>query len=148
MNRSVNVCTEYQRNDIPFRCHPNYRSHGPWHDWALFKFHVTNEQNETWMRDYPCRIHGVLMPELNDIITETHMIVSACTDRMPDKDSVFLEQWSYDPDTYYCPSANSIVSPIFVLHNIGSDEIVVKVKSVDKWASEFVQTESTYVKEE
>ena len=28
MNRSVTVCTEYQRNDIPFRCHPNYHSHG------------------------------------------------------------------------------------------------------------------------
>ena len=76
------------------------------------------------------------------------MIVSACTDCMPDKDSVLLEHWLYDPVTYYCPSANSIVSPIFVLYNIGSDEIVVKVQSVDRWASEFVQSESTYVKEE
>ena len=88
------------------------------------------------------------MPELSDNITETHMIVSACTDCMPDKDSVFLEQWLYDPVTYYWLSANLIVSPIFVLYNIGSDGIVVKVQSVDRWASEFVQTESTYLKEE
>ena len=30
--------TEYFRNDVLFRAHPNYRSRGPWYDWTMVLF--------------------------------------------------------------------------------------------------------------
>ncbi len=30
--------TEYRRDGILFRCHPNYKSQGPWYDWAVMQF--------------------------------------------------------------------------------------------------------------
>ena len=32
----VQGMTEYTRQGITFRCHPNYRSEGPWYDYAMF----------------------------------------------------------------------------------------------------------------
>ena len=32
----VEGLTEYTRQKITFRCHPNYRNEGPWYDYALF----------------------------------------------------------------------------------------------------------------
>lgn len=36
----IDGCTEYNRNGLIFRAHPNYRSTGGWFDWALFKWEV------------------------------------------------------------------------------------------------------------
>ena len=37
-NVIIEGCTEYHRNQLIFRGHPNYNSQGGWYDWALFQW--------------------------------------------------------------------------------------------------------------
>jgi hypothetical protein len=56
---SVNFYSEYKRNEQLFRCHPNYRSEGPWHDWVMVRWleqRPTKAQPD--LRSNPSVTHG------------------------------------------------------------------------------------------
>ncbi len=41
----ANGYTEYMRNGLLFRAHPNYHSNGPWFDWGIVGFETDKDQN-------------------------------------------------------------------------------------------------------
>jgi hypothetical protein len=45
----VQGLTEYTRQQITFRCHPNYRNEGPWYDYAMFAWEQPLNQNITML---------------------------------------------------------------------------------------------------
>ena len=47
------IFTEYKRNGITYRAHPNYNSFGEWYDWAMVKFKPARGQ-----KDFPFNLKG------------------------------------------------------------------------------------------
>jgi len=42
----VQVYTEYKREDIIFRSHPNYNSFGEWYDWVMLDFDAPEDESD------------------------------------------------------------------------------------------------------
>ena len=139
INTTAVVCTEYNRFGVPFRCHPNYRSQGPWYDWAMVQFEVTDNNNNTWQQDYPSQIVALLMQHMNPTLHEHKMVVLSCSDRNIDADSVLLQEWTWDATTFYSVPVASLVAPIFVMYGIGNNNTrIVHVKDHAIWPHEFL----------
>ena len=118
----VIVCTEYKRAGLTFRCHPNYRRHGPWFDWASFQFEVVNaDTGETTEEIMPCQIIGIISPEYNPDVTEVMMIVSCCLERNEEGNSVLLKGWKYEDDVWYRIAAATLHSPVFVVSGLDDE---------------------------
>ena len=89
-NTSISGCTEYHRDDLIFRAHPNYKGTGPWFDWAMFKWEL--EDGDTI--DIPGQIVMFLwIPGLNEPIEMDerssiqeeglYALVESCSTAMP-----------------------------------------------------------------
>jgi len=62
--------TEYKREDLLYRAHPNYRSRGPWYDWTMVKYNrdrlfgheddsiAIDKHTEYHPQEFPCKILG------------------------------------------------------------------------------------------
>jgi hypothetical protein len=97
------LCTEYRRHDsngetlIQIRCHPDYRSNGPWYDWAFIRF----EDNAGNCTDYPSRI-------LPCVPSQEH-------DKVPDKNVTFeLVVQCCSAPLMYRVSCSAIVSSVVI----------------------------------
>ena len=43
--QSIEFCTEIERNNVKYRCHPNFRGKGPWEDWVNVLYEDKTKQN-------------------------------------------------------------------------------------------------------
>ena len=90
---------EYKRDGKTYRCHPNYRSAGPWYDWAIFRFDCSEDDDESdfpgayGKDEYPCKILCFFHdPEENQICALVH----CCVDSTHEDDSVICERWNLE----------------------------------------------------
>ena len=142
INTTAVVCTEYNRFGVSFRSHLNYRSQGPWYDWAMVQFELTDNNNNISIQNYPCQIRAILMQHMNPTLQEHKLVVLSCSHRNTDADSVLLQEWTWDDTTFYSVPVESLVQPIFVMYGIGDNNTrIVHVKDHAQWSQEFFDTQ-------
>ena len=42
-DKTLTIYTQYKRNGVLYRCHPNYRGDGPWYDWVMMSYEDEND---------------------------------------------------------------------------------------------------------
>ena len=91
--------TDYIRDGVSFRAHPNYRRAGPWYDWVMVKYEVDlKDYTEEWCGNFdpyffPSKILSFFQVEGG---TGTYAIIHTCeTNKQLDQNSsVLLERWT------------------------------------------------------
>jgi hypothetical protein len=103
----VDGYTEFYKGDLLFRSHPDYRSRGPWYEWAMVQFEGNLEsENVDWHHggslpkgrfafgNFPCKILAIFKcPRENGKIK---LVVHPCTYSNHEKDSRLVECWELD----------------------------------------------------
>ena len=139
--------TEYRRSGILFRAHPNYRSEGPFYDWA-------NIQWEGYDELIPAKILAFF--QYSHRTEETFAVVHSAKEKL-EHNSVFVTRWEMDytgnttitPKLFVVP-ADSIEERIFAVEelpglyqsvtgqsNIERARRVLVISKMQKWSSEF-----------
>ena len=135
---TVYCCTEYKRDCVTVRCHPNYQGEGPWCDWIYAEFHAaTCEGSECPAGLYPCKLLAVVPQQLNDFLEETELIVLPCLMPSPEGDSVLFHEWIMAKE-YEHIGVSSLDSSPFVLE-IGGGKVSIAVPYCE-WEEQFVDT--------
>ena len=123
-SHTLTLYTEYNRNDVVFRAHPNYQGDGPWNDWVNIKWEGDNNLPAQllgfflWDTKYKAIVHSVeSTPQEHSILTRTttlemnndntpmyHVVdgdtLDEHTSLFPDEpDSPLVFQW-LDPDVW------------------------------------------------
>ncbi len=147
-NQPVNhvIChTEYKRDNVLYCAHPFYQNnHQKWEDWVKVLFEVNEEE-----MDYiACLCCFVEMPRANKfghkegLYAIVHCVEKQCNE---EDSTVLTQQWimekehrSIDPKLTIV-SVESLNDHVFVVHNYmeNNREVVLKVKTRDKWIEEF-----------
>ncbi len=100
---NVAIWTEYKRNGVRFRAHPNYRSSGAWHDWAMIRWdtdddsstqsHSMSSADGGWYpsSDYLSKILCIFRDPVNQ---DLRILVHSCKRHdNNDEDSLLCQVW-------------------------------------------------------
>lgn len=147
----VSIYTEYRREDLIFRCHPNYQNGGPIFDWMRIRFQQegdsdsdddSDDDNETggnnW-KCYPSRLACVVVKETADtdgVTSEEYELVVQCATKKTGIKSALFTEWEWSPD-YYRVETDSVDSPCFVVSMKGDNSLILETLALDKWGDEF-----------
>ena len=129
----VRICTEYTREDLVFRCHPNHMDCGPIYDWMR----VLYDDGDT----YPCRLAAIVVHEVEDDESEGgeyqeySLIVQCATERTGVKSALFTE-WKWSP-VYEVVQPSNIVSDCFVVSIKRDNSKILETLHYNRWAAEF-----------
>jgi hypothetical protein len=106
---TINIFCEFSINQLVYRCHPNYRGGGPWYDWCIVSFELSDEDQARTAVDYqmqaspayppghyPCKLLAVFKNENNHWMCIVHCC-SAKTDSA--QDSCLTEVWYLEYET-------------------------------------------------
>jgi len=160
----VEVYTEYKREDIIFRAHPNYNSFGEWYDWVMLDFdepeddsdYPINAEDGYYDKNfYPAKILCFLQASDGSL----HAVVNCCMTNDHKQDSILIERWKKEVEVKnnkYVPllrivTVDCFAAPCFVVEDkhglpedVGSNEKhllngVTLVKPRDEaWPAEFL----------
>ena len=96
-------------DDMKFRCHPCYKSGGPWYDWCLVRFGSTKgstypEDPEerfmgsglTGLEQIPCKMLAIFRVEDRNGIGKTKILVHPCAGSSHSRDTYLTESWKKD----------------------------------------------------
>ena len=131
----VKICTEYTREDLVFRCHPNHMDCcGPIFDWMR----VLNQDGIV----YPCRLAAVVINDYDsddededDDHEEFQLVVQWAKKKTGVKSTLFTE-WEWSP-AYDLVSPSSIVSDCFVVSIKRDNTKILETLHHDHWAEAF-----------
>lgn len=142
---SLLLRTEYRRYDlnneclIHIRCHPDYRSNGPWYDWAFIRF----EDDAGNCTDYPSRILACVPSQqfhhgpISSTDVKFELVVQCCS--VPtDVQSLLFSEWEFCRD-FYVVEASALVGACFVLTACSDMSKVLVVRERSQWPSLFLQ---------
>ena len=121
---SVNICTEYVRDSLTFRCHPCYHSDGPIYDWMKVVF----EEGV-----YPCRLAMVVIT--SNAEEPYHLIVQSAL-KATKRQSTLLKEWDMS-NIYYSISPDTIEGPCFVISIKEDDSKVLETLPYEEWPAQF-----------
>ena len=136
--------TEYSRDGIQFRAHPNYQNEGPWFDWAFIKYKKTDYKD---MNKHERKLKGKVYSKVpakiyafTEIEDEKYVVVHPCLFN-GHQESVLTHKWMLHYSkkrnrVYDMVSVDSICSGCFII----CDESVHKVFEVynrEEWAEKF-----------
>ena len=120
----VSICTQYQRDQFIFRCHPNYQSNGPINDWLLIRF-----EDDT----YPSRLACVVnTPNAEESV---QLIIQCAVKRTGIKSAIFTE-WTWSPE-YYVVSPNTIHAPCFIVSILPNHSKILETLPYEDWPTQF-----------
>ena len=130
VGNTVRVCTEFKRDVHLFRCQPCYQSDGPINDWMLVHF-------EGYQDNYPNRLAAVVLKDAFDVSNLVSkpfkLIVQSTIEKVPEKSSVSLTQWTWSP-IYHIINTENIVTPCFVISIVDDNtSVVLEVLALDAW---------------
>ena len=132
----VKICTEYTREDLVFRCHPNHMDCGPIFDWMR----VLNQDGIV----YPCRLAAVVIDDYDsdneddnedDDHEKYQLVVQWAKEKTGVKSTLFTE-WEWSP-AYDLVSPSSIVSECFVVSIKRDNTKILETLHHDHWAEAF-----------
>ncbi|MCK7490861.1 MAG: hypothetical protein MZW92_03015 [Comamonadaceae bacterium] len=134
----VHCCTQYKRDKLLMRCHPNYQGEGPWYDWIVASFAAGKCEGVACPAGlYPCKVLAIIPQQHNDFLEETELIVLPALKPSPGGDSVLFKEWIMAKD-YQHINVSSVHSSPFVLE-IGKGKVSVAVPYAE-WPSQFTDT--------
>jgi len=98
---NFHVHLEYTRNEMRFRCHPNYKSNGGWYDWVMVRFDIGSQKNYRgnkqlgmWKKQYfPSKVMCFLVLPQDDTI---YAIVHSTIPSNHENDSILFERWELE----------------------------------------------------
>ena len=90
----IEIFTDYKKNGVTYRPHPNYNSFGEWYDWAMVKFeseHLSeNDDFGNYASDlYPAKVLCFVKGGDETI----HAIIHCCIASDHSEDSILVECW-------------------------------------------------------
>jgi len=155
--------SEYHRDGIIFRGHPNFRSLGPWHDWVTCQYErcPSSSQSKTNAKksriafgldeeDYdtklyiPSQIYGFFESQDEETMGETIAIVKTLEENSIRKESVITSQWKMcvDPPTPFAfVSAEQFVRHSLIIPADETNNTYIEVLPSELWADEFLPDE-------
>ena len=132
----VKCSTEYKRDDIIYRAHPNYRRLGKWSDWAYVMFPDGR---------YPCRI--ICFVDVLGNKSDMRVIFQSAERIFEEGDTVITRGWSMEHKRLGGPmfreaSVDTLDGSCFVLnlgimHEVGVFNEVSVIMTVAEWAEQF-----------
>lgn len=129
----IKCFTEFKRNAVLYRSHPNYRSGGLWQDWVYIWFAGPPDDGG----NYPCKILCFFeVPNGNGAI---QALVQCCHRPEARRESVLTETWSLERhqnrDAYQCVDVESFNQTAYVFP-ISATQVLV-IRPHEQWSDEF-----------
>ena len=135
---TVHCCTQYKRDKLVMRCHPNYQGEGPWYDWIVASFAAGKCEGVACPAGpYPCKLLAIIPQQHNEFLEETELIVLPALKPSRGGDSVLFKEWIMAKN-YVNINVSSVLSSPFVLE-IGKGKVSVAVPYAE-WPSQFTDT--------
>ena len=139
--KKVTFYTQYERNQVKFRCHPLYRG-VPWYDWVMLLYSDDNHPNEELQ--CPARLMGIVVED-DTVPIVYHPIVQWAGNRT-NVDSVLFDEYDFEhaidpkgPESFSVHDVESIERPIFVIDcETENHKKILVAKDVDEWANMFL----------
>ena len=139
--KKVTFYTQYERNQVRFRCHPLYRG-VPWYDWVMLLYSDDNHPDVALT--CPARLMGIVVED-GIVPIVYHPIVQWAGDRT-NVDSVLFDKYDFEhtidtdsPESFNVHDVESIDRPIFVIDcEVANHNKILVAKDVDEWASMFL----------
>ena len=160
----VTVFTDYTRNEVLFRAHPNYRNEGSWYDWIMIKWlePAMKYQSKRLTRDSewapvdhgdygkhkkkycyaPARVHG-FFEVIEEMQSSIYAVVHSCEFEFK-KSSVFSTRWksrtsSNAYESFVIVPVEAIVRQCFVIPKSLSHSSTdyEEIWPIELWADEF-----------
>ena len=140
--KSVTLHTQYKRNEVLFRCHPNFRGNGPWYDWLMLMY--TDDDYPDQVLSCPARLMAIVTVD-GEEPTKYYPIVQWAGERTF-VDSVLFDEYNFehtldtdDPNSFNVHDVDSIEKRVFVIdcEQDGHEKILV-AKDKDEWADLFL----------
>ena len=116
----VSICTQYQREQFIFRCHPNFQSNGPMYDWLKIRFDDDI---------YPSKLACVV--NTPDAEEPVQLVVQCAVKRTGIKSAIFTE-WTWSPE-YYIVSPDTIHAPCFVVSILPNHSKILETLTYEEW---------------
>lgn len=130
-NQTIKICTEYRRNGMKFRCHPNFQNRGPMYDWLNIFDPITEEVK-------PALLKAVVVHNEKKTNVRYDLIVQPVHKRTG-RDSVLFTEWEVIPCSKIVNPEN-VVSPVFVIAIKPDSSRVIEALAVEKWADQFTKS--------
>ena len=132
----VLIITEYHRDQLTFRSHPNYRKKGPWRDWVNVRWETEDDdQNVT---DYytPSQILCFFSHNTGDDPEQLYALVHPC-EISGESHSVLTHQWTLE-DEYQVVTVDSLqehvcMYPYAVDGPVHRNKTMMQLLSKDTW---------------
>ena len=129
--------TEYKRDGVIYRAHPNYRSSGKWEDWALVAF----DEGAADSVLYPSRFLCFIDADLTQPDTGMYAVIQCTTSQIDRLQSFCLQHWNMkmfndsDEPFYSVVSVDTLDGVTFVIQSNAHE--VVEVLPMSKWSEQF-----------
>ena len=133
----VTFCTEYVRDDLKFRCHPNFQDGGPMYDWFRVLFDMEEDDGTPYQGTVPCQLQAVVITNYNTPEQKFHLVVQFCEKINENGSSVLFTEWEFDQQSYHTVETCSLHSPCFVV--MISENRVVEAKPLEQWPWQFTE---------
>lgn len=137
----VTICTQVKIDGLTFRCHPNYRNGGPWHDWVAVNY---NEDGK--VVTYPSKLLAVVPQEQlsGQRLDATYLLLHCTYERDADNSSCLFKRWKYNPKQVYMVKVEAVKldTECMVIENAARNvgdpsKEVMQILSPDRWAGGF-----------
>jgi hypothetical protein len=141
-DKSVTLYTHYKRNDVLFRCHPNFQGNGQWYDWMMLMYTDDNYPNQ--VLSCPARLMAVVSVD-GEEPRKFYPIVQWAGERTF-VNSVLFDEYNFvhtldtnDPDSFNLHDVESIDRPVFVIDcEQDEHEKILVAREKDEWADLFL----------
>jgi hypothetical protein len=137
-NTTIHFLTEYHRDNVDYRAHPNYRSNGPWQDWITVRWEgdiYTPSQLQCFFRD----------PQDD---SRLKAVVKCCKEN-PKRHSVLTDMWtletlSDDTPVLQIIDVDTLQHHVCMFPFAPASRFVFQLRSKTLWPEEFVSEENAF----
>ena len=140
--RYITLFTQYCRNKVLFRCHPDFRGGGPWYDWMMMQYEDPN--NPRNVLSCPARLMAVVVDSTDQ--NKVYQPIIQWAGNRTTADSVLFTEYDFDHrnndfemNTFSIHDVMSIERPIFVIDcETDNHNKILVAADPDKWSEMFV----------
>ena len=141
-DKTLTVYTQYKRDGVLYRCHPNYRGDGPWYDWVMVSYEDDNGPGGYLTG--PARLIAVVIDSTD--VDGTHQPIIQLSGYPTENDSVLFTEYVFDKDnvenqieTYSIHDKELMLEPIFVIDcELNTSNNVLVCHDPDTWPDKFL----------